>query len=278
MRLSAIMILFKEQAFVEASIRAIYPVVDSICCVTQFDRNLAGQDVGHDESVNVLLGIPDPDNKIRLIMQRDFSDTTGGEGEARQRNAAMALDPKADYYLIVDSDEIWPEETLRKCWKYVQDTQWAAYKASVTNYFRQWNYQIIEPEEGVLRPLVFLRRGFNFSSLRAVQWHCPARWKEYWRHGRKPKTVSLPSDWRLQHGTCVGDDQRILDKLLNYSHQDAVDASWFNRVWKNFHPGMRDFHYFRGSPSLFRGIVSKRADELSKEIVDCNWPEGWIER
>jgi len=278
MRLSAVMILFKEEAFVEASIRAIYPVVDSICCVTKFDRNLAGKDVGHDESVNVLLRIPDPENKIRLVMQRDLSDVVGGEGEAKQRNAAMALDRKADYYLIVDSDEIWPEETLRKCWDYVQKTQWAAYKASVTNYFRQWNYQIIEPEDKMFCPLVFLRRGFNFSRLRAVQWHCPARWKEYLRHGRKPKTVSLPSEWRIQHGTCVGDDQRILDKLLNYSHQDAVDASWFERVWKNFHPGIRNFHYFKKAPSLFERIVPKRADELSKEIVDRTWPEGWIQR
>ena len=256
------MILFKEQAFVEASVRAIYPIVDSICCVTQFDRNLAGETVEPDHSLQALLNVPDPENKIRVIMQRDLSDVAGGESEAKQRNAAMALDPKADYYLIVDSDEIWPAETLRKCWAYVQKTKWAAYKASVVNYFQKWNYQIIEPEERALRPLVFLRRGFQFSRLRAVQWHCPARWREYLRHGRKPKTAMLPSEWRLHHGTCVGDDYRILNKLLNYSHNDLVDATWFERVWKNFHPGMQNFHYFRGAPSLFERVISKRTDEM----------------
>jgi hypothetical protein len=267
MRLSAVMILFKEQAFVEASIRSIYPVVDSICCVTRFDRNLAGQDVGHDESVNVLLRIPDPENKIRLVVRRNLSDIPGDEGEAQQRNAAMRLDQKADYYLIVDSDEIWPEEALRKCWQYVQETKWAAYKASVTNYFRQWNYQIVEPEEKALRPLVFLRRGFNFSSLRAVQWHCPARWKEYW----------LPSEWRLLHGTCVGDDQRMLDKLLNYSHLDVVEPSWFERVWKQFNPNLNNFHYFKGQPFLFERLIRKNTDELPREITSYPWPNGWID-
>jgi len=51
MRLTAIMLLFKEQAFIEASIRAIYPWVDSICCATQYDRNLAGQEVVPDKSL-----------------------------------------------------------------------------------------------------------------------------------------------------------------------------------------------------------------------------------
>ncbi len=272
------MVLFKEQAFVEASVRAIYPVVDSICCASQYDRNLAGQDVGHDESLNRLLQVPDPDNKIRLVVQRDLSDVPGAEGEAKQRNAAMALDTKADYYLIVDSDEIWPEETLRKCWQHVQETQWAAYKASVINYFYRWNYQIIEPSDKALRPLVFLRRGFHFSSLRAIQWHCPARWKEYLRKGRKPKTVSLPEEWRLHHGTCVGDDERILTKILNYSHLDVVDSAWYEQVWKKFHPSLRDFHYFKGLPHYYERLVTKRLEELPEEISDRIWPEGWIEK
>jgi hypothetical protein len=278
MRLSAVMILFKEQAFVEASIRAIYPVVDSICCVTQYDRNLAGQFISPDESMDVLRRIPDPENKIRLIMQRDLSDVPGAESESKQRNAAMSLDPRADYYLIVDSDEIWPEDVLRECWDYVQKTQWAAYKASVHNYFRQWNYQIVEPVEKALRPLVFLRGGFKFSSLRAVQWHGPARWKEYWRKGRKPNAVSLPAHLRFHHGTCVGDDARILTKILNYSHLDVVDPAWFKAVWQQFHPGLTNFHYFKDQSFLFERLIKKNANELPKEITDYIWPNGWLER
>ena len=79
MRLAAIMLLFKEQAFVEASIRAIYPVVDSICCATARDRNYAGKPLDPDRSIETLLEIPDPENKLRLLVQRDWRDVPGQE-------------------------------------------------------------------------------------------------------------------------------------------------------------------------------------------------------
>src|SRR5437660_12670188 len=112
MRLAAVLLLFKEEAFVEACVRAIYPVVDSICCASQHDRNLVGQEVTPDQSLAALLRVPDPENKIRLVVERDFSHLPGINGEARLRNAAIALDPLADYYLIVDADEIWPLDIL----------------------------------------------------------------------------------------------------------------------------------------------------------------------
>jgi hypothetical protein len=62
MRLAAVLLLFKEQAFVEACVRAIYPVVDSICVVSRHDRNFSGQPLEPDRSLDVLLSIPDPEN------------------------------------------------------------------------------------------------------------------------------------------------------------------------------------------------------------------------
>src|ERR1700679_2759960 len=97
MRLAAIMLMFKEQSFIEASIRAIYPVVDSICCATQHDRNLAGREVASDQSLKVLLQVPDPGNKIRIVARRNVSELPGTDSAAKLRNAAIALDPQADY-------------------------------------------------------------------------------------------------------------------------------------------------------------------------------------
>ncbi len=277
MRLSAIMLLFKEQAFVEAGIRAIYPVVDSICCATQRDRNYGGDPIQPDQSIETLLQIPDPENKIRLVVQRDLRDVPGTESESRMRNAAMALDPKADYYLIVDSDEIWPADVLREAWAYVRETQWAGYRVSSNTYFRTWNYRIVEPGPGY-RPFAFLRRGFLFHYLRQIDWKGPARWKEYLRKGRKPKTVYLPQHLRLHHGSCVGDDTRILTKLKNYGHADLIDPTWFDRIWKNFHPGIRNFHYYPTEGHLYESLVTVPTEELPGEVKDRSWPEGWIER
>jgi hypothetical protein len=277
MRLTAIMLLFKEQAFIEASIRAIYPLVDSICCASQYDRNLAGQEVTPDNSLNVLLRIPDPDNKIKVTVTRDIRHLPGTDSAAKLRNAAIALDPLSDYYLIIDSDEIWPLDVLTACRQEVQKTQWAAYRISSYAYFKRWNYRIVEPGHGY-RPLVFVRKGFHFHTDRQIDWKGPARWKEYLRKGRKPKTVYFPPHLRLHHGSCVGDDTRILNKLKNYSHADLIDPTWFDRVWKNFHPGIRNIHYYPNQGHLYESLVTIPTADLPEEVRRCSWPEGWIER
>jgi hypothetical protein len=276
MRLAAIMLLFRERNFVEASVRAIYPVVDAIVCTSRHDRNFSGELVATDDSIAKQLAVPDPDNKIKLTVQRDLDQFPGLNTEARLRNAAMALEPQADYYLIVDTDEIWPEDVLRRCWDEVQRTQWAAYRVSSYTYFRKWNYRIVEPGDGY-RPLVFLRRGFFFKQDRQVEWRCPARRGEYLRTFRKPKTVFFPPELRMHHGSSVGDDQRILTKINNYGHKDGVDPDWFERVWKNFSPSMRNFHYFRQGAHLYESIDVIPPAQLPAEITRCAWPDGWIE-
>jgi hypothetical protein len=277
MRLAAIMLLFREQHFVEASIRAIYPVVDAVVCTSRHDRNFSGEPVPTDDSIATLLRIPDPDNKIKLAIQRDLTLFPGLNAEAQLRNAAMALEPHADYYLIVDTDEIWPEDVLRRCWAEVQRTKWAAYRVSSYTYFRKWNYRIVEPGDGY-RPLVFLRRGFFFKQDRQIDWHGPARLGEYLRTARKPKTIFFPPELRMHHGSSVGGDERILTKINNYGHKDGIDPDWFERVWKNFHPGMRNFHYFRHGAHLYESIDVIPHAQLPAEITRCPWPEGWIER
>jgi len=275
MRLAAVLLLFKERSFVEACVRAIYPVVDSICCVSRYDRNLAGKAVEPDDTLQVLLDIPDPDNKLRLVVNRGLEGLPGRNAEAQQRNAAMALDPDADYYLIVDSDEIWAGDVLRACWTEVQRSQWAGYRVYSYNYFRAWNYRVVEAGEGY-RPFVFLRRGFWFDENRQIQWHGPARWKEYLRKGRKPKTAYFPPDLRLHHGSAVGGDDRILTKLKNFTHADWIDPDWYESVWKNFHPGLKDFYYVARQGANYESIVALRRNELPVEISRCAWPEGWI--
>jgi hypothetical protein len=277
MRLAAVLLVFKEQSFVEACVRSIYPVVDSICCATQYDRNLYGKEVTPDQTVATLLQSADPQNKLRLVLRRDLEGVYGQESESRLRNAAMALDPFADYYLIVDSDEIWPLEILEKAWSEVQKTRWAAYRVGSHCYFRKWNYRVLEAGEGY-RPLVFLRRGFPFLNRRQVNWRVRARLGEYFRTGRKPKTVHFPADWKIHHGSGVGDDSRILTKLTNYSHSDQVDPKWFEEVWKNFSVDTKNFHYFQGTGQQYEGVQPIPTSQLSPEIRDRDWPEGWIEK
>ncbi|MDZ4742852.1 MAG: hypothetical protein SGI98_05470 [Verrucomicrobiota bacterium] len=275
MKLAAIMLVFKEEHFLRASIEAVYGHVDAICCATMYDRNLKGSGVEPDDSLNVLLSVADPLNKLRLVLQRDVSDLPGIDAAAKLRNAAMQLAPDADYYLIIDSDEIWTKDILEKSWEEVQRTHHAGYRVYSHTYFKTWNFRVVEPGEGY-RPFVFLRNGFLFHEDRQVSWKGIPRLKEYLRTGRKPKTVYFPKEWRMHHGSCVGGDERILTKLKNYSHADLIDPTWFDRVWKNFTPDIQNFHYYPGTGYLYESLETIPFDELPIEITAQKWPDGWI--
>jgi hypothetical protein len=277
MRLSAVMLVFKEQAFVEATIRAIYPVVDSICCATRQDRNFFGEPVTPDSTVQRVLNIPDPDNKIRLVMARSLDHLPGEDTPARLRNAAIRLDPQADYRLILDSDEIWPRALLEQAWARVQHEQHAAYRVSSYCFFGKWNYRVVERPPGY-RPLCFLRAGFDFEKDRQVDWWGPARFKEYVRTFRKPRTTYFPPEWKIYHGSGVGDDARILTKITNWDHRTAVDSEWFEKVWKNFGPDSKNFHYFGNDRGLYESVEAVATADLPDEIRQREWPEGWILR
>jgi hypothetical protein len=277
MRLAAVILLFKERHFIEATVRALYPVVDSICVASQYDRGIAGNTVTPDDGIKVLLSIPDPDNKIRLAVFRNTDDLPGWDGQGKLRNAARALDPKADYYLIVDSDEVWPVDVLRKCWDEVQRTRYAAYRVWSHCYYHKWNYRIVPKGDGY-RPYAFIKQGFPFANDRQINWHVPARWKEFLRTGRKPKTVYFPPEWAIHHASCVGDDARILTKINNWGHRQGIDPEWFEKTWKNFDPNMKDFHYCQDQTGEYERLEPIATADLPEEVTRCTWPEGWIDR
>jgi hypothetical protein len=276
MKLAAVLLVFKESSFLEACYSAIYPVVDILCVVSSYDRNLQRKAIDPDDTLEKLLSLPDPQNKVRLIMSRDSRFVPGNESESQLRNIAILNAPEADYYLIVDSDEIWETAVLRQAWQNVQDTGWAGYRVYSHFYFKKWNFRAVEPGEGY-RPFVFLRHGFQFLQQRQINWRCPARYLEYLRKGRKPKTVYLPKDIRLHHGSSVGDDLRMQTKLANYSHAHEVDPDWFKDIWVNPPYEEAARHYIKGQVDLFEKICYIPTENLPMEIKKYVWPEGWID-
>ncbi|PTY01805.1 hypothetical protein DB346_11515 [Verrucomicrobia bacterium LW23] len=275
MKLAAVYLVFKDEPFVPASFAAMYPVVDAICATTGYDRNLDGKPLEPDATVQRLLSLPDPDNKLRITVTRNNDWLPGQDAPARLRNAAIALAPEADYYLIIDADEVYPTDILQRAWEEVQRTQWAGYRIRSWTYFKSWNLRV-DPNNDY-RPFVFLRKGFLFNNDRQVNWRCLARYKEYLRTWRKPKIVTFDESMYLHHGSMVGDDARVQTKIRNWSHNDLVDPEWFDKVWKNATPESKNLHPFRGSAGLYPGLKYIPNAELPAEVSKAPWPAGWIE-
>ncbi len=276
MKLAAIFLVFKDEHFVPASFAAVYPVVDMICCATAYDRNLNGNPLDPDLTVATLLGLPDPQNKLRLSVVRNSQWLPGDDSPAQLRNAAINLAADADYYLIIDADEVYITENLKRAWEEVQRTRWAGYRMRSYTYFKTWNLRV-DPNNDY-RPFAFLRKGFYFKNDRQIQWRCWNRYKEYFRKGRKPKTVTLSEEFYLHHGSLVGDDERILTKIKNWSHADLVDPDWFENVWKKVTPESKNIHPFKGVGKLLPGLKYIPTSELPHEVVNAPWPPGWIDQ
>jgi hypothetical protein len=279
MRLAAILLVFKDQPFIPACLSAIYPVVDSICVVTQYDRTFKQTAIEPDGTVAAVLSFPDPGNKMRLAMRRDLSGLFGNDNESRLRNLGRSLDPAADYYLIVDADEIWETALLREAWSEVQRTRHSAYSTPTHHYLGKWNYRVV-PKRGPdlsksYHPLVFLRGGFRFIGLRRIDWWTlPARFWEYLRLGRKPKSSKLTIP--LHHGSGVGDDSRIATKLTNWGHAEDVDPAWFERTWKNLNETSRHLSFFKDATDE-SVIAYTPTGQLPPEITGQPWPPGWLD-
>lgn len=274
MKLSAIILFLRDSPFIEAVIRSIYPVCDSINAVTSFDRTFSMTPIKPDESLARLLSLDDPSNKIKVSIIRHFDGIPGDDSEARLRNAAIMKEKNADYFLIVDTDEIFETDHLRRAWSEVQKTKWAGYRVPSLTYFKSWNYQI-DPPDGYA-PLCFVKKGFYFKHLRQVDWRAPSRYKEYLRTGRKPKVLVMKDDSLLHHGSYVGDDERIKSKISSWGHSHEVVVGWFDNVWKKFGPESKNISPV--CPEKYSGVKHIPTVDLPSEITSYEWPEGWIER
>lgn len=274
MKLTAIILFFRDTPFMEALISSIYPVCDSIHAVTSYDRTFGMDRQDPDESLSRLLSLDDPGNKLKVSVIRHFDGIPGKDNEARLRNAAIMQDTNSDYFLIVDTDEIFETNHLMRVWSEVQKTKWAAYRIPSFTYFKSWNHRI-DPPDGYA-PLCFLKRGFYFKHLRQVDWSGPARYREYLRTGRKPKTVILEDDSFLHHGSYVGDDDRIQKKISSWGHAHEVVNDWFDNVWKKFDSQSKNISPV--TPEKYAGVKHIPTKELPLEISSFSWPDGWIER
>lgn len=110
-KIAACYIVFEGDGFLEYSLKSIYDMVDKIIIVegsTEQTRKFAKEDgSSSDKTVEIIKNFNDPDSKIRLI-QGKWKDKT------EMRNIYCQHLDTMDYAWVIDGDEVWDKETLKK--------------------------------------------------------------------------------------------------------------------------------------------------------------------
>lgn len=149
--------------------------------------------------------------------------------EVTRRNFGLdTLD--TDWTFVVDTDELWEEDALRRVIALVKESLILDdVKASVYTYWKTPEWRIDPPEP--LKPTVCVKKGTRFMEGRNVS----------------AQISAIAEDIFFHHYSYVGNDSRIEKKLKFLSHPNLknlhpIIPDWFEKVWKNWTPDMKDIH------------------------------------
>lgn len=290
MRLHAIYAVLNDLDLFRASLASIYDHVAGVTVTTGYDRDWLGVPQPVEGIVDAILSREvDPDRKIDLIV--------GWEpNESRARNRAMDFaDPQrrsrkvlaqhpadrpplpADYFLIIDSDEIYEGRTLERLKRYVAQGGRRYYQVAACQYFKSWNYRV----EGHEWFTAFVRADRRVGSSRNPFPNHVSRVAH--RLGVRPDLADrvtgltrIPVEIGVfHHGSYVGPRSRIEQKIRTSSHAHLVRPNWLEEVWDNWHPGLFNLHPV--DPGAIPSASAVDVRNLPVEITGRAWPSGYLD-
>jgi hypothetical protein len=291
LRLHAIYLCLGDSEFLEPSIRSIYDHVDGITIFTAYDRDWNGRAHQPDDLIARIVGREfDPDRKINLLV----GDETN---EARARNRAMDCatlscrsrrvrrqndadgDPAApDYFLIVDPDEVYEGDDVRRLADYASRRRLPVYRVAGARYFKRWNYRV----DGLEWSCVLIRADWRLNHIR--NWLPPL-----WRRvvSRVPIIpASLRSRVRLvedipaehgvfHHGSYVGPRARIVAKVASSTHGPEMATDWLTSVYDTWTLASRNFN--PAYPELYPSARQIPIGELPEAVREHAWPPEYLD-
>ena len=277
----AIIIALNEEDFITETIKPIYKYCSGISVVTQYDRDYYGKLLKPDNTINKVLGIPDPEGKIHLVVRRYNDETASRNHEmmAILSDASKGIQPhgvpiaeikrfhkKPDYFLICDADEIFDIDTFPNILNYLALKKPNAMRISGYNYFFNWNRR--EPKEQyVHKHFGFVKAGILFQQRRVLNWN-ESRINHICKKLGLPSLgsqlfhfIDCPWEIGMMHhaGYVRKNEAKMLEKLSKHSHLENHDSE----MLKNFF-----IHNY--------GFVN--TNDLPRNIQKGNWPHNFFEK
>lgn len=197
------------------AIKSVYDQVDE-CHVVYTDKpsHGHGQVMKNPDSKQAiresLFRFGDPQNKIKWTEGR-----WGNEGAHRMTANDLAQKAEADIVVVVDADEIWQAEGLRRSIEFARANEQRAYKAHMIHFWRSFGY--------VCRDQMMPDRIIN-------------------RKGKPGTHNYLPNQKSpILHFGYARELKHIQYKISIHGHKNEWRPKWWER-YQNWHPGMDDMH------------------------------------
>jgi len=279
MRIHAIILALNEEIFIENQLRTLYPFCSGISVLTQYDRDWYGKEIQPDRTAELVINFPDAEGKIHLVVRR-FPDEAAARnsemlalmgrpdqrimphGSSRERIHKFHSVP--DYFLIVDSDELYDPESFPRITEYLGKKKPRGMRVHGFNYLTTWNRRV--PSDIVqFCHFGFIRPGVLFKMRRTVSWN-ESRLQKLLRILYLPDFSArlwgfIECPWSIgffHHGCWLGDERRLITKSLRSSHPEIATPEYPTHV----------------AATPFKFVPS---DELPDNIRNGTWPTDFFD-
>lgn len=228
MKICANYTVFYGEAFLEYSLRSIYPYVDYIQLAIG-EKSWKNHENKRFNPIDDVLGVAqrfkrenDPEGKVNIYTGVWDSDT-------EQRNFLLnrARDI-ADFAMLVDSDEVWEPDQIKKLIKFIKEDSKTAFPADVyavaiIHYYRSlyWRYGDI---------------GASVNYVYRIHPDLSHTWIRHAMKDRKDANVVKVPVWYHHFGYAY--PSKVVGKKVKFwGHSNEVAKNWYTNVFKKWKPG-----------------------------------------
>ena len=251
LKFGAMLIVYKQEEYVEYCIRAVAPHVDSILVLFSEYPFIA-----YNPRARQMFSKPDSTRSILEKLKTQIEHLTVIEGvwdaEELMRNDGIIRlrTTGVEVCLIIDADEMYPDGALTLLKEEVMRAanRGTVFRARYRNCFKRLDYVIDSPK---LRMPVAVHIAPDTVFV----------------NGREPTgpTMSLPESIFYWHFGYVLSDERMWEKINTFSHSSEILDGWYESKWLQWSPGTTDLS--RKTPAN-KWPLAKRIDlNLLPEIM-----------
>lgn len=169
--------------------------------------------------------------------------------DEHQRHAGLDHFKNCDWCLIVDCDEFYTQEDIKKILDFLKTADKEIYKVEkMFVYFKSPDYTATRQDGEHGPPIVAMKPHMRFRSIR------DADYPDYF----------IP-DTTLYHLSYIRTDDQMKTKISSWGHAHEVNPYWFENVWQKWTPEMMNFH--PTEPNIFyKSVVEVLPYEIRRRL------------